>query len=77
MARIKISGEQPFQVGAPIFAIGPSASGYTLNYSVDGETWTPCDTITADGVTQVVDGAACGLYFYLDGNTSDDVLITW
>ena len=36
MAKIKISGEQPFQVGAPRFCIGQTPAGYTLQYSADG-----------------------------------------
>lgn len=33
---IKVTGEQPFQVEAPHFAISPSETGYTLAYSADG-----------------------------------------
>lgn len=77
MAKMTISGEAPFQVEAHSFAIGPSESGYTLNYSADGENWTACSTITANDVTQCVCGAPFGLYYKLDGNTSDDVVIVY
>ena len=36
---MKVSGEKTFCVPATSFGISGSASGYTLNYSVDGKTW--------------------------------------
>ena len=36
---MKITGEKTFCVPATSFGISGSASGYTLNYSVDGKTW--------------------------------------
>lgn len=77
MAQIKVTGEQPFQVGAPRFAIGQTADGYTLNYSVDGENWTPWSAATPADTDQVVTNAAAGLYFKLAGNTSENVAITF
>ena len=40
MATKKINKSSPFTVPADKFIIGASASGYTLNYSADGVTWT-------------------------------------
>lgn len=77
MARLKISGEQHFQVGAPLFAIGPSTSGYTLYYSADGVNFTPWDEGTLADTTQVVANAAAGMFFYLYGNSDDNIVITW
>jgi len=77
MAQIHISGEQPFQVGAPLFAIGPSDSGYTLNYSADGVNFTPWDEATLAEKTQVVANAALGMYFKLVDNTTENIAITW
>lgn len=77
MAQIKVSGEQPFQVGASRFAIGQTADGYTLNFSVDGANWTPWSAATPAGTDQVVTNAAAGIYFKLAGNTSDNVDITF
>lgn len=76
MAQIKVSGEQPFQVGASRFCIGASSSGYTLYFSADGVHFTPWEVGTPIDTDQVVVEAALGMYFYLDGNT-DDVAITW
>jgi len=73
---IKISGEQAFQVEASNFAISPSPSGYTLNYSADGEHFTPHTEGTLANTTQVVACAACGMYYFLAGNTGD-VVITY
>ena len=77
MAKIKISGEQAFQVEASIFAIGPSESGYTLNYSADGVNYIPWDDATLPEKTQVVANAALGMYFKLVDNTSENVTVTW
>lgn len=75
--KITVNGEQPFQVGAPNFAISPSSSGYTLNFSADGVNFTPWDESTAANTTQVVVDAARGMYFFLDGNTDDNIVITY
>ena len=40
MSRIKVKGEQPFQILAHSFAVTPSSEGYTLNYSANGEEYT-------------------------------------
>ena len=77
MAQIRISGEQAFQVGAHTFAIGPSLSGYTLNYSADGVNYTPWDEGTLPEKTQVVANAALGMYFKLVDNTTDNIAVTW
>ena len=36
---MKVTGEKTFCVPATSFGISGSASGFTLNYSVDGKTW--------------------------------------
>ena len=78
MARIKVTGEQPFQVpGASRFCIGQTADGYTLYFSVDGVNWTAWTDGTLAETDQVVVNAAEGMYFKLVGNTSEDVIVTW
>lgn len=77
MAKIKVSGETPFQVGASKFCIGATENGYTLNYSADGVHFTPWEEGTLANVDQVVVGAAAGMYFKLAGNTTDNVTITY
>lgn len=71
MARIKIKGEQPFQVLAHSFAATPSAEGYTLNYSANGEEYTAWEEATPANETLVVNGVAKLMYFKLVGNQSD------
>lgn len=71
MARIKITGEQPFQVLATSFAATPSAEGYTLNYSANGEEYTAWEEATPANETLVVNGVAKLMYFKLKGNQSD------
>lgn len=77
MARtIKVTDEAAFQVEAENFAISPSATGYTLNYSADGVNFTPWSEGTLAEVTQVVACAACGMFYKLVGNVGD-VVITY
>ena len=71
MARIKITGEQPFQVLATSFAVSPSAEGYTLNYSANGVEYTAWEEATPANEVLVVNGVAKLMYFKLVGNASD------
>lgn len=69
--KFKVLGEEVFQVEAANFAISPSASGYTLNYSADGVNFTPWEEITDADKTQVVACAARGMYYKLVDNISE------
>ena len=73
---IKITDEEIFQVEETNFAISPSPTGYTLNYSADGKNFTPWSDGTLAETTQVVACAARGMYYFLDGNVGD-VTITF
>lgn len=76
MVKIKIQGEQPFQVNAHSFAASPSAEGYTLNYSADGIEYTAYKDATPANETLVVNGFSKSMYFKLAGNNSE-VTITY
>lgn len=76
MAKIKVTGEQPFQVGASRFCVGASESGYVLNYSADGVHFTPWNEGTPIDTDLVVTEAAEGMFFFLEGNESE-VVVTW
>lgn len=71
MSRLKIKGEQPFQILAHSFAVSPSAEGYTLNYSANGEEYTAWEEATPANEVLVVNGVAKLMYFKLVGNQSD------
>ena len=71
MSRIKITGEQPFQILATSFAISPSAEGYTLNYSANGVEYTAWEEATPANEVLVVNGVAKLMYFKLVGNASE------
>ena len=73
----KINKAESFQIPADKFIIGPSASGYTLNYSADGITWTAWSDSTAANKNQVVVGIPFNTYVKLAGNTSDNVIIRY
>ena len=71
MSRLKIKGEQPFQILAHSFAVTPSAEGYTLNYSANGVEYTAWEEATPANEVLVVNGVAKLMYFKLVGNASD------
>lgn len=74
--RNTISREQPFQVLATNFSIGPSSSGYELEISADGVNYTSLFTVGAN-VTRMCTGMANGSYYRLAGNTDEDVVVNW
>lgn len=68
---MKITGEKIFTTPTHSFAIGPCESEYTLNYSVDGKTWTAYDSSTPSGQTAIVNFAVPNLMYKLSGATGD------
>lgn len=71
----KIQGEQPFQVLASNFSIGPSNEGYTLQISSDGTNYSDLFSVGAN-VTRMVTGVANGSFYRLSGNASE-VAVNW
>ena len=71
----KIQGEQPFQVLASNFSIGPSNEGYTLQISSDGVNYSDLFSVGAN-VTRMVTGVANGSFYRLSGNASL-VTVNW
>lgn len=71
MARIKVNGENAFQVLAHSFAISPSSEGYTLQYSANGIDYTDWEEATPANETLVVNGVAKLMFFKLKGNNSN------
>lgn len=75
--QITISGETPFQVLAHSFAVSPSEVAYTLMYSSDGYDYTAYPDQTPANEVLVVNDIAKNMYFYLSGNTSSAITITY
>ena len=71
MIKIKVQGEQPFQVMAHSFSCSPSEEGYTLNYSADGIDYTAYTEETPANEVLVVNGVAKNMFFKLVGNNSE------
>ena len=72
-----VSGEIPFQVsGAHSFAVSPSESGYTLQYSATGSDFTSYSAATPAAETLIVNGVANNMYFRLLNNTGE-VTVIW
>ena len=77
MAKIKVSGETPFQISvAHSMGISPSSEGYTLNYSADGFSYTAWDEATPANENTFVINFPKGAYFKLVGNASE-VTVTY
>lgn len=70
-----ITGEEVFTSSSNSIAIAPTTSGYTLNYSVDGETWTAWSEATAAGENCIVNGVVPSMLFKLAGNTDEITVI--
>lgn len=66
-----VQGEQIFTVPANSFAVGGTASGFTLAYSADGLTYTEWEKETPANETLVVNGVAKGMRFKLLNNTGE------
>ena len=76
MAKIKIQGEQPFQVDAHSFSVSPSNDNYYLEYSADGVNYTQYEEQVESGDTLIVNGVAYNQFIRLSGNNSE-VTIIW
>lgn len=71
-----ISGEEIFSPTGTQFAIAPTSCGYTLAYSVDGETFDVDENaVVAAGKNLFYIGAVPGALYKLSGNTDEDVQI--
>lgn len=72
MAKLKIDGEQPFQLSsAHSFAVSPSEEDYTLQYSADGYDYTDWEEETPAGETLFVINVPKNTYYKLSGNASE------
>lgn len=72
-----VSKENKFSVESNTFSVAPTSSGYTLNYSADGITFTAWDEATAANENLIVNGCAKGQVFKLVGNTDDNVRVIY
>lgn len=68
--KVKITGEQPFQINCHSFAVSPSAEGYTLQYSADGVNYTDWDEATPANENLFVINVPKFTYYKLKGNGS-------
>ena len=66
--QIKVVGSEPFKALKSSFAVGPTESGYTLNFAVSKEgPWTAHDEASPADECVVVTGVVPYMYFKLDG----------
>lgn len=70
-----IQGEQPFQVLATNFSIGPSNEGYTLQISADGNNYSDLFSV-GPNITRMITGVANGSFYRMRGNNSQ-VVVNW
>lgn len=73
---MQVVNDNVFSIPATSFAISASNSGYDLQYSVDGQSWTSyADSVPANEVC-IVNFSVKGLMFKLSGNT-DTVFVQY
>ena len=73
---MKVTNEQVFGVPNTSFGVSGSASGFTLNYSVDGKTWGVWPEATNANDTLFVVNVPKFMKYKLVGNT-DTVEVRW
>lgn len=72
-----INKEKAFGIDATSFSIAPTTSGYTLNYSADGKSFTAYGEATPANETLIVNGCAKGQVFKMVGNTDENVRVIY
>lgn len=70
---IKINGEEAFKALNSSFSVQATSGGYTLEFSVDKETWTAVSTPTPANENLMVININPYTYFRLAGNTDNNV----
>ena len=73
---MKVTGEKTFCVPATSFGISGSASGYTLNYSVDGNSWAQWSEATVANEPLFVVNVPKFMIYKLATNT-EQVEVRW
>lgn len=74
--QIKVNGENKFSAKKDQFAVAPTASGYQVAYSADGENWTlDADAIVPANENLIYLGAMQYAWYKLVGNTDEEVNI--
>lgn len=73
--RIKVNGEDAFQVLAHSFGVSPSTEGYTLQYSADGINYTDWEEETPADENLFVINVPKYTFFKLSGNESDVIIV--
>lgn len=71
MAKLKINGEQPFQILAHSFGVSPAEASYTLQYSADGFDYTDWTENTPAEENLFVINVPKFSFFKLKGNTGE------
>lgn len=75
--KLIVNGEEPFKAPAPRFVIGQTSAGYTLEYGVDGENFTPWDEASEAEQDVVVTNAVPGMFIKLTGNADSEVVVRY
>ena len=73
---MRITGEKTFGVPNTSFGVSGSASGFTLNYSVDGEKWAQWSEATVANEPLFVVNVPKFMKYKLVGNT-EQVEVRW
>lgn len=73
--KILVNKEEVFRSSGNKVAIAATASGYTLQYSVDGNDFDAYKDAVPAGENLIVTDVVTGMFFKLVGNTDDNVTV--
>lgn len=73
--KILVNKEEVFRSNGNKVAIGATTSGYTLQYSVDGNDFDEYQEPVPAGENLIVTDVVSGMFFKLVGNTDDNVTV--
>lgn len=73
--KILVNKEEVFRSSGNKVAIAATSSGYTLQYSVDGNDFDEYQKPVPAGENLIVTDVVSGMFFKLVGNTDDNVTV--
>ena len=73
--KILVNKEEVFRSSGNTVAIAATSSGYTLQFSVDGNDFDDYQDAVPAGENLIITDVVSGMFFKLSGNTDDNVTV--
>lgn len=73
--KILVNKEEVFRSSGNTVAIAATSSGYTLQFSVDGNDFDDYQDAVPAGDNLIITDVVSGMFFKLSGNTDDNVTV--